>query len=29
MSLDAFGKFTREEVASTVAIARAAKIKQQ
>jgi tripartite-type tricarboxylate transporter receptor subunit TctC len=29
MSLDEFGKFTREEVASTIAIARAAKIKQQ
>jgi tripartite-type tricarboxylate transporter receptor subunit TctC len=29
MSLDAFGKFTREEVASTVAVARAAKINPQ
>ena len=29
MSLDEFAKFTREEVASTVAIARAAKINQQ
>jgi tripartite-type tricarboxylate transporter receptor subunit TctC len=29
MSLDEFGKFTREEVASTVTLARAAKIKQQ
>jgi tripartite-type tricarboxylate transporter receptor subunit TctC len=29
MSLDEFGKFTREEVTSTVEIARAAKIKQQ
>jgi tripartite-type tricarboxylate transporter receptor subunit TctC len=29
MNLDEFGKFTREEVASTIALARAAKIKQQ
>ena len=29
MSLDEFGKFTREEVTSTVAIARAAKISPQ
>ena len=29
MTLDAFGKFTREEVESTIALARAAKIKQQ
>ena len=29
MSLDEFGKFFREEVASTEALAKAANIKQQ